>query len=396
VVSAGVAVAASFGGAVLLALSDTQAVPRNVQVIQAGRFDYTGTAVPGTTYPSGRVHTGDPVYTQLAKSITVSFRDQVTGPQLTDLRGTLRLVVTIATTDGWTGTLTSGATTALTGTTLAGTVLLDPAYATDVMNRHYAEVRATGTNATLTVTPKITLDGGVQGHRFDADSPAGLSFALAPTTLRPSSTGTTALTPKVATPVATESVGPRTLQLLSIGIPIGLARLLDGIVLALSLVVLAVAAWIGRKRPGDAADDILLRSAARILPVTGFTPGTSVVDVSDAAALRRVAERLDTLVLHLDGEDGHTFAVQDMETTYRYVLPNAVTKPKPPAPITRPLPRVPAASLMLVPEEKPAPKHAASSARPAVPAPRPATPALPPRRLRRPGGELGDLGAMFG
>jgi hypothetical protein len=185
---------------------------------------------------------------------------------------------------------------------------------------------------------------------------------------------------------------------LSVALPLALARILAGVVLALALVVLAVAAWIGRKRPGNVADDILLRSAARILPVTGFTPGTSVVDVSDAESLHRVAERLDTLVLHLDGEDGHTFAVQDMDTTYRFVLPTS-TKPRPPSPpgpVTRPLPRIPAAVLRLVPEEKPTAKHAAPSARPAVPAPRPATPALPPRRRPRPGGELGDLGALFG
>lgn len=399
-VSAGVAVVCAAGGAVLVALPDTQTDAKTLQVSQSGQFAYRGTAARGTTYPTGRIQTGDPVYTQLARLITVSFRDRVTGPGLTGLQGTVRLVVTLTTADGWTGTLTSGATSALDGAALDAQVLLDPGYATDVMNRHAAEIGASGGSATLTVVPKVTLTGAVQGHPFSAASPAGISFSLSPTTLRPSSSGTAGYATTVATGVATTSVVPRRFELLGVGLPIGLARVLDGVVLALALVVLAVAAWIGRKRPGNAADDILLRSAARIVPVTGFTPGASVVDVSDAESLRRVAERLDTLVLHLDGEDGHTFAVRDMETTYRYVLPNAATKPKPPArppaPITRPLPPVPAAALTLVPEEKPAPKHAASSARPAVPVPRPATPALPPRRLRRPGGELGDLGAMFG
>jgi hypothetical protein len=397
-VSAGAAVVCAAGGAVLLALPDTQTDAQTVQVSQAGQFAYSGTAARGTTYPTGRIQTGDPVYTQLARSITVSFRDQVAGPGLTGLQGTLRLVVTVTTADGWTGTLTSGARTTLRADVLRAQVLLDPAYATDVMNRHYAEVGASGGNATLTVVPAVTLAGAAQGHPFTAASPAGMAFALTPTTLRPSSSGTAAFAPNVSTAVQTTAVVPRRFEVLGIGIPIGVARMLDGVVLVLALVVLAAAAWIGRKRPGDAADEILLRSAARILPVTHFTPGASVVDVSDAASLRRVAERLDTLVLHQIGEDGHTFAVQDVETTYRYVLPNAATKPKPPppAPITRPLPRVPAAVLQLVPEEKPAPKHAAPSARPAVPAPRPATPALPPRRRTRAGGELGDLGAMFG
>jgi hypothetical protein len=265
------------------------------------------------------------------------------------------------------------------------------------MKRHSTEVGGGGGNATLTVSPKLTLHGAVQGHPFDAASPAGLSFALSATALLPPTSGTTVFAPKVETGVATTVLVPRRFEVLSVGLPLGVARILTGVVLALALVVLAVAAWIGRKRSGDAADDILLRIAARILPVTGFTPGASVVDVSDAASLRRVAERLDTLVLHHIGEDGHTFAVQDVETTYRYVLPNATTKSRPPAPITRPLLPVPATLLKLVPDDVPAPKHAAPSSRPAVPAPRtPRLPPLPTRSRTRSGGELGDLGAMFG
>ena len=398
-VSAGAAVAALAAGAVLLALPATQTDEQTVQVVQTGQFAYSGTAVRGTTYPTGRVQTGDAVYTQLAKSITVTFRDRVTGPELTGLRGTLRLVVTIATPDGWTGTLTSGATTSLDRGALDGRVLLDPAYAAEVMNRHDAEVGATSGSATLTVMPKVTLSGAVQGHPFEAASPTSTSFVLRASALLPAATGPAAFAPTVSTPVKTTSSVPRRIQLMSVALPIRLARILDGVVLVLALLVLAVAAWIGRKRRDDVADDILLRSAARILPVTAFTPGTSVVDVSDAESLRRVAERLDTLVLHLDGEDGHTFAVQDMETTYRYVLPTS-TKPRPPSPpgpVTRPLPRVPATVLTVVPDDPPTPKHAAPSSRPAVPAPRgPRLPPLPTRNRTRSGGEIGDLGAMFG
>jgi signal peptidase I len=397
--SAGVALGSLALGAVLLALPDTQTVPLTVQVLQTGQFTYSGTAVRGTTYPTGRVQTGDAVYTQLARSVTVTFRDHVTGPGLAGLRGTLRLVVTIATPDGWSGTLTSGATAALDGDTLTARVLLDPAHAADVTSRHAAEAGTSGGSATLTVLPQVTLDGGVQGHSFTAAAPTGISFALSPNILRPASVQPAAFAPSVATPVKTTAVAPRRFQLMSIEVPIGVARILDGVVLALSLVVLAVAAWIGRKRPEDVADELLLRSAARILPVTGFTTGASVVDVSDGESLRRVAERLDTVVLHLDGEDGHTFAVQDMETTYRYVLPTS-TKPRPPSPpgpVTRPLPRVPAVVLSVVPEDPPAPRHQAPSSRPAVPAPRgPRVPPLPARPRSRSGGELGDLGAMFG
>jgi hypothetical protein len=89
----------------------------------------------------------------------------------------------------------------------------------------------------------------------------------------------------------------------------------------------------------------------RILPVAGLSPGPNVVDVSDADALRRVAERFDGLVLHHAGPDGQTFAVRDAETTYRFVFPDtAITRTPPPPPppklvslaatVTSPLPRI--------------------------------------------------------
>ena len=307
----------------------------------------------GTTYPTGRIQTGDPVYTQLARR---SRSPSGTGSPDGSHRPCRAPSGSWSphTADGWTGTLTSGATSVLrrrhprcAGPARSG-----------VRHRCHepalAEVGASGGGATLTVTPKSPCTGAVEGHRFVAASPAGISFALtrrAPAHLDRAG-GLRAH--QVATGVETDvrRAAPD-FSVLSVGLPIGLARLPRRVVLALALVVLVVAAWIGRKRPGSAADDILLRSAARIVPVTGFTPGASVVDVSDAESAAPGGRRLDALVLHLDGEDGHTFAVRDMETTYRYVLPNAVTKPKPPpaaGPITRPLPRLPAAALTL-PEE---------------------------------------------
>jgi hypothetical protein len=117
------------------------------------------------------------------------------------------------------------------------------------------------------------------------------------------------------------------------------------VVLAVALVCLAAAAWVGRPRRGDAADDFLVRHAARILSVAAFTPGPTVVDVSDAESLHRVAERLDGLVLHQAGPDGQILAVQDSDTTYRYVFPDDMSRRPPPpvrslSPVTRPMTRI--------------------------------------------------------
>ena len=102
--------------------------------------------------------------------------------------------------------------------------------------------------------------------------------------------------------------------------------------------MLAAAAWIGRTARGDVADEFVVKHARRILPVAAFDPGPTVIDVSDAAALHKVAERFDTLVLHHAGEDEDVFAVRDVDATYRFVVPGG-REARVPAARSRPGPR---------------------------------------------------------
>ncbi|MGZ4547329.1 MAG: signal peptidase I [Blastococcus sp.] len=319
-----VAALAAAGGGALLLLPATQTDAHTLPVTQQGAFSYAGTAIPGTTYPSGVITTGDPVYTKLANAIAVTFRDTVTGADPVGLGGTLRLKVSIATGDGWTAALGSGPTVAFRGGAATTSVNIYPASAADVLDRHFAEVGGAAGGATLTVTPTVALTGTAGGRPFTAASPTPLAFSLDSTALRTTATGK-ALAPTTTTPVTVERSAPRTLTVLQTTVPIGIVTLAAAAVLALALSVLAVAGWIGRSPRGaagdGAVDEFLLKHAARILPVTGFTAGSSVIDVSDAGSLHRVAERLDGLLLHQAGPDGHTFAVQDADTTYRYVLP---------------------------------------------------------------------------
>src|SRR5207237_543966 len=59
---AAVALLAGAGEAVLLTLPATQTETPSVTVTEQARWDWTGTAVLGATYPTGRIATGDPVY----------------------------------------------------------------------------------------------------------------------------------------------------------------------------------------------------------------------------------------------------------------------------------------------------------------------------------------------
>jgi hypothetical protein len=295
------------------------------------------------------------VWTKLSRQLTVTFANTVTGPELTEVRGAMRLDVSVSAADGWTAVLISGPQAALESGTGTASVTVDPSAASDLLSRHYAEIGDTGGGATLTVTPVAVTNGVAAGRSFTAMSPAAMEFALDAASLRPAGDLGETLAPTSQTDVQIEEVAPRALALLGLSVPIDVARGAVAGVLALALVVLAAGAWIGRTRRGDAADQFLVRHADRILPVASFTPGPTVIDVSDAESLRRVAERFDTLVLHHASEDEDVFVVRDVDATYRLVIPGTPERRrgKPPVPGQAPAPVDVAAPLPMVVQEPP-------------------------------------------
>jgi signal peptidase I len=336
--SGALALVAGIGGGVLLAMPSSHVASRALQVTQQGQFSYAGTAEAGTTYPDGHVDTGDTVWTKLAKDLTVSFVNTVSGPELGSLQGAMRLDVAIASADGWSAYLNSSPVVALANGTATAVAPVDTRRATALLAKHYEEIGTSGAGATLTVTPVVVTTGTAGGKKFEAGSPAPLAFTLDATSLRLAGKAGAALTPSTQTDMAVDEVVPRTFTVLSLTIPIGLARWVAALAFLLALVVLAGAAWIGRTARGDAADEFVVKHADRILPVAAFDPGPTVIDVSDADALHRVAERFDTLVLHHAGEDADVFAVRDVDATYRFVVPGGqVARSRPPVPAPKPV-----------------------------------------------------------
>ncbi|SDF94851.1 signal peptidase I [Blastococcus aurantiacus] len=351
VASGAVAILAAGAGAVLLALPSTETQVRSQPVTQEGRYTYAGVAEAGTTYPTGVISTGDPIYTKLADALTVSFEHGVTAPGLDEVEGDLRLDLSVATSDGWTAALGSSPTVPVRDGTATATADLDPTLAAALVGRHNAEIGGNAGSATIVVTPVVAVRGSLQGKPFTAADLDPLAFTMDTMSLRPPAVDA-AFTPAGSIPVSVDEVVPRSFTALGVDLPIDAARVVAVAVLLAALLVTAIAGGISHSTSGNAADAFAVRNAARILPVTGLTPGGSVVDVSDAQALRRVAERVDGLVLHHAGPEGQTFAVQDNETTYRFVFPDtAITRTPPPpppppvlvslaAPATSPLPRI--------------------------------------------------------
>lgn len=328
-----VVVLAALACVLLARMPVTQTDTTTLNVTQDGTFSYGGRAVPGTTYPSGVIATGDTVWTRLAQDLTVTFTNTVSGPDLADLSGAMRLDVSVTAPDGWTATFASSPVVAMVDRTATATVAIDAQAAQRLLSAHYAEIGTSGGAATLTVTPVAQTLGTAEGERFTAGSPTGFSFTMDGTSLQPVGDLEAALAPTSQTPVLVSEVVPRSFPLLAFAVPIGVARIVAAAVLVAALLAFVLGAWIGRS-VGGVADRFLVKHADRIVPVEAFPTGPAVIDVSDAASLHRVAERFDTVVLHHASPDEDVFVVRDLDATYRLVLPGEPgrRRGKPPVP----------------------------------------------------------------
>jgi hypothetical protein len=323
------------GASALLLVPETATTSRDVPVTQAGRFSYSAQAAAGTTYPDGQVVTGDPVYTALAHELTLTYEQSLASDGDLRAEGTVHLAVALTAPDGWSTELPGGPAVPLSatpdGATATATVDLNTAVASGLLAAHQYEVGGGGGLATLTVTPVLEVDGTVDGRPLTTAEPAALRFKLEPTALRLEGDAT-ALSPSTESSVAVEETGPRVFDLRVTTVPLDEARaLVLGLALATSLVAV-VASWVGSARGAGPAEEFLMRHSGRVLPVARFEPEGDVVDVVDPEAVHRVATKLDGLVLHHAGPDGDTFAVRDVGTTYRCVVPRAPVPQTAPAP----------------------------------------------------------------
>ncbi|MGY1803048.1 signal peptidase I [Blastococcus sp. SYSU D00922] len=333
-----VALASAVGCGVLLALPPNEVETRTLEVTQQGTYSYSGTAVTGTTYPTGTLTTGDTVWNRLVENLTVTLAGSFSGPGLADLAGSVHLDVVVSAADGWSAVVTSGAPVPLVDGAATASVAVDADQAAELLSRHGEETGTSIGTATLTVTPVTDVTGTVQGQAFTAEPLTGLAFALDGMALMPTSTDAAAFEPSLTTGVPVDEIAPRSIQVLAASIPIGTARKLVGALLLLSLVALGAGLGIGRIGRGNASDRFLVRHADRIVPVASFSPGSTVIDVADAESLHRVAERFDSVVLHQAGPDEDVFAVRDLDATYRFVVPGSARRDLPPVPAAAPAP----------------------------------------------------------
>lgn len=265
-------------------------------------FGYRASVAPSAAYDGTTVVAPQPVFRTLADAVDVTYT-------YTGRPGRITVDAELSTAGGWRSILPLAASRTL-ASGQQGVVRLQ---LSALAARALAAAQVTGIPAgplTITVQPKIWLDGGEQ---------FAPNWAL---TLNDSSLSITdPLTATTAITIAGTREASARLSVLGHGVEVSTAR-------TASLVALAVAALAGlaltalARLSGPVADTERIRARHKdlllaVLPIT-LTPGRPVVDVTDVGALVRLAERYGLLVLHWQRSGVTTYVVQDEGATYRF------------------------------------------------------------------------------
>ena len=348
---------------------------------QRVKFGYRADAPAGPVYPAGVVRTGDPIFLSLVHRLRFSVTYHLSTAVSHELTGTERVFLTLAGSNGWTRTLALGPGRRFSGPDARTEVTVDLAALQSLIGRVQQMTGVPGgASYTVAISPHVRVRGLLAARTIDATFAPTLNFQLSSSQLQPiASAGASGLTAHVdpntsqTSAVAGVAITGNGVAVLGHHVPVALLRWIAVIGFALSAVLAVFATVARRLAPSDEAARIQAGYGHLIVPVVGEPDGMggAPLDVPTIAALARLAESGQRLILHSREGSRDTYLVVDEGTVYRYRAdPGNVVWGEWSAAGPRPLSEVAAVPMRAAPSARPVEAPAVASAVPKVwPAP---------------------------
>lgn len=324
--------AVAFGIVTLVAVSHatTSTVQTPGAYVQQGTYAYGARMQPSTLYPSGRLATGQTVFTRLVRRIATGFEYRFVSALPHSISGSASFATTLRSGTGWTKKLPSQATSFHGDAVHLGGAVDVQAVERELVQ--YSKLTGIGNDSfTVVLTPTIAVRGTVGANAVsDTFAPTPLTFVLdryslrlqqvAPVAQAPGTAATTtdALHPSQPGVVADEV--PASVKLVFANARVTTARRIGitGLVLA-ALLGIAGFLLFGRNQ-GDELMNIRRRSGALLVPVSSppAPPAGGYVDVANFESLDHLARNYQLMILHHQRDDAHSFFIDDDGSIYRY------------------------------------------------------------------------------
>ncbi len=290
---------------------------------QRGQFSYEAAAADARLYDAGKAVTGEPVYLRLSDTVAFAFTYEFTSPSPAQLTGTYQLVAELGDISGWKRTIPIAEPGSFAGTAFRTDGVLRLADLQEQIATLEAQTGVRNDRYTVTIRPKVQLEGELSGTRFTADFPeAALPMALDRTQLRLD----TAKPDAAIAPAATGTVVDRqrvsnAVHILFVSVPVVAARI-AGVAGAAVMVACAGTLLIAVARRGWAEASDARGSGAVPVRVTGpvAPDDVPVVDVASMEDLDRLAARTGGIILQEARPGQHVCYVRDGGVVYRFVF----------------------------------------------------------------------------
>jgi signal peptidase I len=301
-------------------------------------FGYSAHAHPGPVYPTGAIHTGDPIFLSQVNEVAVHVRYRFSSTGSHDVAGTEGIALQLSSQSGWSRTITLTPSTRFTGDHTSTTVKLDMRQLKALLTKVATLTGLPSAAYTVAVEPIVHITGTVAGEPLNLSFSPSMNFQLGAqqlvpagaqsTSAPPAANGNSAapqsgsgatLAPSRSGAVGTPATAPATITVLGVSLEISLLRWIAVFGLVLSLAAAILFYLRKRGEPFEETHRIMAQYGHMIVPIVGGEDlGWPPVDVPNIKALVKLAESGQRLILHNRSNDVDTYMVNEEGTVYRY------------------------------------------------------------------------------
>ena len=287
-----------------------------------GRFEYEAKVARNAAYPDGQVTTGEPVFLRLVPRLRVSFTYRLESELPVDASGRIALDAKLSDGRGWERVLPLALERPFSSGGATATGVLDLTRIEKIVENLRALTGSGQTAFTLTLLPRVDVEGRVGAEAVDAAFAPGLSFDFGDLRLEPgleAGEGVGPFAPREAG--SGTRAAPAKLSLGALSLSVATARRVALLGIAALLLLAGLVLSLRRRGDEDEGERIESRYGHMIVPVTSRAGDWSqVTELEDMDALARVAEHHGKLILRVSEGNGRAYVVEDGSSAYRYTL----------------------------------------------------------------------------
>jgi hypothetical protein len=308
--------------------------PKTAPYSQQVNFGYSAHAHAGPVYPTGTIHTGDPIFLSLVRQLGVHVKYRFVSDAPHNVAGTESILMQLTSPTGWTHRVVLTPPTRFTGDHTDTDVTVNLPQVQALLSKVSRMTGMEGGSYMIAILPQVHIAGNVGGHPLDLSFNPATTFQLGAAQLLAQGASKTApsggssaagdgstsgLTASQAGAVGTPVVAPATITVLGVSPQIALLRWIS--VLGVLVSAAAAAFFFLRKRSEPFVESRQIQSqyGHMIVPiVAGEDLGWPPVDVPNIKALVKLAESGQRLILHNRSNNVDTYMLNEEGTVYRY------------------------------------------------------------------------------